>query len=174
MLKITTLVNVATLSVLSSIALCAERQPLPPPGWRLPAASETAQSWRHDSSAHYVTVDGDFQGQGSVATAKILVRQDGSGFAPFVFLKLGDGSYKFVQAEKTEPLSALNSQGIKLVKPGTYVTACGKGYGDCSNSDSKQIKLTTDAIEIFVDEGPGRIIYWDSSSNALKEAWLSD
>ena len=104
----------------------------------------------------------------------ILVRDDGSGFAPFVAFVDGRYALRFLQGEETNPISYLPDEGIKLLGPGKYLTACGKGYGLCGENNIKSVTLSTDSIEFFKHEGPARVIYWDKSKRALSEVWLSD
>jgi hypothetical protein len=145
----------------------------PPHGWRLPNPDETAQSWRSKSPLRYLSVNGDFTGEGNIDSAMILVRSDGSGLAPFVALAGSDHQLRFLQAEETNPISYLGEEGVKLLKPGKYMTTCAKGYG-CSENEKESVTISTDAIEIFKYEGPARMIYWDKSKGAFSEAWLSD
>ena len=147
--------------------------PSPPHGWRLPNRGETAQSWRSNSPSRYLSVNGDFTGDGNIDAAMILVRSDGSGFAPFVVLAGSNHERRFLQAEEMNPISYLPDEGMKLLRPGKYLTTCGKGYG-CSDNEKKSVTISTDAVEFFKDEGPARMIYWDRSKRALSEVWLSD
>jgi hypothetical protein len=75
--------------------------------------------------------------------------------------------------EDTNPENYLAAEGLKLAKPGTYVTACGKGYG-CGPNEKKSITLSFDGVEFFKEEGPSRLIYFDPKTGLFKEAWLSD
>jgi hypothetical protein len=145
----------------------------PPAGWRLSRPDETLQSWRSDSPSRYLSVSGNFTGDGNVNTAIILVRDDGSGIAPSVALGGPGHERRFFQGGETNPISYLHDEGIKLLKPGRYVTTCGKGYG-CSQGEKKSITISTDAVEFFKYEGPGRMIFWDKTKGALSEVWLSD
>ena len=145
----------------------------PPHGWRLPSRGETEQSWRANSPSRYLFVKGDFTGDGKIDTAIILVRIDGSGFAPFVALAGSDDQRRFLQAEQTNPITYLSEEGVKLLRPGKYITTCGKGYG-CNENEKESVTISTDAIEFFKFEGPARMIYWDKSKDALSEVWLSD
>jgi hypothetical protein len=144
-----------------------------PDGWRAPRADETAQSWRSSSPSRYLSITGDFTGDGNIDTAMILVRGDGSGLAPFVAITGPDHRSRFLQGEETNPISYLRDEGIKLLRPGKYVTVCGKGYG-CGEGDKKSVTISTDAVEFFKYQGPARLIFWDESKGALSEVWLSD
>jgi hypothetical protein len=145
----------------------------PPAGWRLLRPDETAQSWRSDSPSRYLSVAGDFTGDGKVTTAIILIREDGSGIAPFVALPGPDHNRRFLQGEETNPISYLHDEGIRLLKPGKYLTTCGKGYG-CSKGEPQSVTISTDAVEFFKHDGPARMIFWDKTKGTLSEVWLSD
>ncbi|MGA8644034.1 hypothetical protein [Candidatus Binatus sp.] len=162
-----TTVTMLTAAGLSKVTLS------PPHGWRLPTRDETEQSWRANNPSRYLFVHGDFTGDEHIDTAMILVRSDGSGLAPFVALAGPDDQRRFLQAEQTNPISYLSEEGVKLLKPGKYITTCGKDYG-CSENEKESVTISTDAIEFFKYEGPARLIYWDKSKGALSEAWLSD
>ena len=163
---------VTAITMLTAAGLSKETL-TPPLGWRFPRPGETAQSWRSKSPSGYLSVNGDFAGGGNIDTAMILVRSDGSGFAPFVALTALGREPRFLQAEETNPISYLPDEGMSLLRPGKYLTTCGKGYG-CSENEKESVTISTDAVEFFKDEGPARMIYWDRSKRALSEVWLSD
>ncbi|MGB9383091.1 MAG: hypothetical protein WCB16_20885 [Candidatus Binatus sp.] len=144
-----------------------------PVGWRLPRPEETAQPWRSNSPSRYLSVTGDFAGHGRIDTAIILVRDDGSGFAPFVAFTGPNRESRLLQGEETNPVSYLSYEGIKLLRPGKYLTTCGKGYG-CSENEKESVAISTDAVEFSKSDGHGRMIYWDKNKGALSEVWLSD
>lgn len=68
----------------------------------------------------------------------MLVRDDGSGIAPFVALTGPDHKRRFLQGEETNPISYLPDEGIELLKSGKYVTTCGKEYG-CRKAKKSQL-----------------------------------
>jgi len=145
-----------------------------PAGWRLPNHNETDQAWRISNPNHYLVVHGDFNGDGLQDTALLLVRADGSGFAPFVALGRKDGKTGFVQRETTNQMYYLETEGLKLAQPGTYRTACGKGYADCGPGEKDSVIISFDAIEFFKEGGPSRLIYWDAKRKSFAEVWTSD
>ena len=48
------------------------------PGWREPTWEESNQPWRDADSRRYLRADGDFNGDGKMDSARLLVRNDGS------------------------------------------------------------------------------------------------
>ena len=137
------------------------------------AVVRLSSTWRSKSPSRYLSVNGDFTGDGKIDAAMILVRIDGSGLAPFVALAGSNDQRRFLQAEQTNPISYLSEEGVKLLRPGKYITICGKGY-DCNENEKESVTISTDAIEFFKYEGPARMIYWDKRKDALSEVWLSD
>jgi len=144
-----------------------------PNGWRLPSNDETAQSWRLKSPTRYLSVNGDFAGRGATEKAIMLVKEDGTGFAPFLVLAAPDGQTRFFQAEKINPMRYLQDEGLRLLPPGSYKTTCGKGYG-CSEGEKDSVTVSTQAVEFFQRDGPERLIYWNNDKDGPSEVWLSD
>jgi hypothetical protein len=144
-----------------------------PNGWRLTSNEETAQSWRLKSPTRYLSVNGDFAGHGVAEKAIILVKKDGTGFAPFLLLAEPDGQTRFFQAEEINPMRYLQDEGLRVLLPGSYKTTCGKGYG-CSEGDKDSVTISTQAVEFFQRDGPERLIYWDNDKDRPSEVWLSD
>ena len=139
-------------NVVSAVALpirAISQSPLAlPAGWRLPTQKEAHQAWRSSADTRYLVAHGDFDGDGRQDSAYLLVREDGSGFAPFVALTGRDGRAVYVQGEKTNQMAYLESEGLKLAKPGTYTTACGEGYA-CGPGDKESINISHHAIAYF-------------------------
>ena len=165
--------------LLSPIRIAAEttNEILPlvrlPAGWRLPREAEVDQAWRSSDANKYLVVKGNFDGGGGTGVALLLVRGTGSGFAPFVALKQEAGEPKVFQVEAINAKEYLAAEGLKLARSGTYITACGKGYG-CASGEQKSITLSFDGVEFFKEEGASRLIYFDPKAQSFKEAWLSD
>jgi hypothetical protein len=64
--------------------------------------------------------------------------------------------------------------GVRLVNPGTYETACGKGYGTCTTDESRQVTLKYPGIEYFQYEGGSSYVFWDDTRRQLQRVWISD
>jgi hypothetical protein len=143
-----------------------------PSGWRLPIKQELESSWRQKSPTKFVIVKGDFDGDGKVDLAQILINPSRRSFGLFVLLSssekwelLGDGD-----------LRSFERFGIDQVQPGRYETACGKGYGDyaCANSEPDFLVLTNKAIDYIYTESSDTIFYWDKHSHKFNKALMSD
>jgi hypothetical protein len=135
----------------------------PPPGWRYPA--ERSYSFH---------LRADFNGDGILDEASILLSEKGPGWGVFVFLGAKDGHMRVTSLE-TEPgtLSARDF-GIRIAEPGVYETACGKGYFDCNPSEPTMLKLQHPAIDLFQNEGANSFFWWDAATGQFRRTWMSD
>jgi hypothetical protein len=64
--------------------------------------------------------------------------------------------------------------GVSLVPPGTYKTACGKGYGRCGPDEPREVVLKHPGIDYFRFESANSFIFWDEASRQLRRVWISD
>lgn len=142
-----------------------------PSGWQLPKPEETQQGWRKEFASDALLVRADFDGDGVMDEARLVVREDGSTVAVAVFL--GKGSRVHLLGEIREP-GWLEVIGITVVKPGRYRTACGKGYFDCKPGEPKRLSLTRPAVNLFKEGGANMFLYWDARSGKFKQTSMSD
>lgn len=80
-----------------------------------------------------------------------------------------------VMLEK-DRLVNLPRMGIASVTPGSYATACGKGYGEwaCAHGEPNVLELKHDAIDFFADGSADAIFYWDSKARNFRRIQMSD
>ena len=64
--------------------------------------------------------------------------------------------------------------GVGLVKPGTYPTACGKGYWECKRGEPETLSLKIDSIEYYHFESSSSIFWWDAKAHKFQQTWISD
>lgn len=145
----------------------------PPVGWRRPSQAEAADKWRQKSRTRFLVVRADFDGDGKLDDAELLVNPSAKQFALFVRLA---SKKQWELIDKPFDVGSLDRFGIDLVKPGKYETACGKGYGDyaCAHGEPDLLKLSNPAIDFFYTESSDRIFYWDSNTKAFREILMSD
>lgn len=117
---------------------------------------------------------GDFNGDGIIDEAKLLVRKDGSGFGVFAFIYQKDHSFKIYQLDEMKDVKLIQAMGIKKVSPGTYKTACGKGYWDCQKDEVPEITIKNEIIDYFKTESANSFFYLDIKTNVFKRIWISD
>jgi hypothetical protein len=145
-----------------------------PSGWRLPTNEELRDTWRDESDSRYATVKGDFNGDGIIDEAKLLLRKDGNALGLFVFLSQKDGAFKIFQLDEINAVEYIQVMGIEKVERGTYKTACGKGYWDCQDDEPSEIILHNDAIDYYKIQSVNSFFYWDKGANSFKRIWISD
>lgn len=157
------------------IPLLVLAQQAPPPGWRFPEEADYTGSWQA-----YRTVipepfhaQADFNGDGLPDDAWILFSSLGKGSGLFVFLAQQEGYPKVITLDKNPGLNKPQNMGIKIVQPGDYKTACGKGYFKCGPNQPAVLHLALPAINYFVFEGANSFFWWDTPSASFKRIWMS-
>jgi len=165
---------------LSTALFCAKvsgdaRSLLLPPGWRMPVASEVgAARLANAAGKGHLIVEGDFNGDGLVDRAVLLVRCEGRRFGLFAFLSSRSGQPKAYLLHE-DSIELLRRIGIQLVKPGRYETACGKKYTDtCGHHNLPVIHLEHDAINYFQPESAEAYFYWDQATGKFDIVYISD
>lgn len=145
-----------------------------PQGWRMPLISEISDDWRKKDIGNYLLVRGDFNGDGVIDEARLLVREDGSGLGLFAFVSQGNHTFKIYLLDEMKGPISIHAMGIKKVSPGLYKTACGKGYWKCRKDEVPEITIQHDAIDYFKTESANSFFYWDIQASAFKRIWVSD
>lgn len=158
---------------LSILTACTDSKSLTQ-GWRSPSNEELKDAWRNESENRYTIVKGDFNGDGILDEAKLLVRKDGTGFGVFAFVSQKGNSFKIYQLDEMKDAKFIQAMGIKKAAPGSYKTACGKGYWDCQKDEVPEITIKNEAIDYFKTESANSFFYWDNKANSFKRIWISD
>jgi hypothetical protein len=113
-----------------------------PDGWKLPGVEYASEEWRLGSGAHFTEVSGNFNGDGLADYAEILVSGDARCFKVFAFIARDEnGGYEVHALIPTEDIKYLTFTGIDKVEPGSYLTACGKGYWECSADEPPELSI---------------------------------
>jgi hypothetical protein len=148
----------------------------PPEGWRFPVESDYSGDWQAFSKDLLTPfhVGADFNGDRILDEAWILIRTRSVGWGLFVFLSQKDGKTKTIQLQDRKGDSNPQRFGIKLVLPGKYKTACGKGYWECKRGEPEVLELSNPAFEFFLYESSSSIYFWDKKANTFKQIFLSD
>jgi hypothetical protein len=158
-------------AVLLPLALSAKDMTV----WRAPTQTELGQNsdWRNGDQNRYLLAKADFDGGSKEDIARLLINDEESKIGLMVTLS---------SAGKAEPLllEAINEKrmievmGIEVAKPGTYETACGKGYWDCKKNELKQVLLIRPAIDFFRHESANSYFLWNTNSKRFDRIWMSD
>lgn len=130
----------------------------------LPAV-DTNHRYRQSSPSGYLSVTGDFDGDGYTDIARFFR----SGNSYQLMAKLANRSdHILIQG----PFNDMPRYGIELLPADTYLKACVKGYGiPCANGDDL-IKVRHDAIRFFTFESSARAYHWQDGR--FQSFFLSD
>jgi hypothetical protein len=153
--------------------------PIIPHGWRVPTSAELQDpndAWRKKDKNGYLKVESDFNGDGVIDEAKLLIyKKNGSRLALFAFVSQEDGSFKpFLLIEISDDPSNFRRLGIEKVSGGTYLTACGKGITDCGPGEPDKVIILYNGINFFQEDGASMYFYWDPAMKDFKKAYIDD
>ena len=112
-------------------------------------------------------------GDGVVDDAWILIPKRGRGHGLFVFLGQKAGRWRLVQLDYSGG-SPPQSMYISSTGPGSYKTACGKGYWACAPGEPAVLRLKRVGLVYAMYESASSIIYWDIGKNEFVRVWISD
>lgn len=156
-------------------AAWSDPRPPWPDGWRPPNSSEVGtHRVTHAAAEGHLEVRGDFNGDGLTDQAYLLVHRDGSRFALFALVAGANGKWKSEELFEDRDLASLRNVGISLVKPGRYLTTCGKGYVPCGPDEGPYVTLIHDALDYYREESARVYYYWTGASESAKVAYISD
>lgn len=162
-------------SLLGSISI-SNADPILPEGWRLPLKIEITNniSKGHDRDPYeYTVTKADFNGDGILDTAQLLVNDKANKMGLFVFLSK-DSGFKTIQLDEMNDKAYVDGMGLLVAKPGEYKTACGKGYWECKNGVPKLLNLKRPAINYFGFGSANSFYVWFEKSNTFTRVWMSD
>jgi len=146
-----------------------------PDNWRPPTVEETPDllNYRSESDQRYLVVESDFNGDEKSDVAKFLVNDNMNSIGLFVLLSQPQGM-KLFKLYESDSIEHIRTLGIGEAAPGSYKTACGKGYFECEPNEPDQINLENPAIDFFNLGGANAYFYWDKGTESFKEIWMSD
>ena len=146
-----------------------------PKGYRFPEKSdytEDEQSYLKNNFPY--KIEADFDGNGKVDTALLLIKGDNSGWTLFVFMRSKNDQIDTFPLDHTEHTVPYLYMGISILEPGKLKTACGKGYWDCKPGEPPTLYLKNPGINYFVFESANSVFYWNKDSKNFSRIWLSD
>lgn len=155
------------------IAFATAAQPIPdkqriPRGWKISQPVKASGCDR--AKTDLLSAKGDFDGDKKEDTAKLLSKENGKSSGVWVWLAAAKSPI-LVATFEHEP--GKHDIGISPVGPGTYDTACGKGYWVCKANETPKLTLNS-GLDVFTCERANQFAYWDSKSKAFKTVWMSD
>ncbi len=162
--------------VLIGTAIHAEMKPPLPEGWRLPTKAETTQGqeWRDEDAGRYLSFSADFNGDGVMDQALLLIRDHPPGLGLFASVSQKGGQKKIYLLDEINDSAYLAVMGISIVEPGRYKTACGKGYFECQKGEPEEIQLRYPSINYFKEGSANSFFYWEDDTNKFRRIWMSD
>jgi len=164
------LANILFLVIFS--LLCIAAQPLPD-GWRTPTRKEANQDWRNDARHRYLEINADFNGDGLIDKAMLLVEKKGHKMALFAFVSQSK-SFKEYRLAVEDNVKWLDVMGIDVVKKGKYKTVCGKGYFECEPSYPNEINLKYEGINYFRESSATVYFYWNDKTMQFDHMQIID
>lgn len=141
--------------------------------WTEPGETVRSETWRVKSQTRFLVATGDFDGDGKVDQAKLMVAADGGRRNALIAQLSSTGSRTQVITEIEGDLTEL---GVATVPPGKYKTACGKGYGDwaCEHAEPKTLNLQHSAIDFFKNESSDTYYVWNKKTKTFAKIAISD
>ena len=138
-----------------------------PEGWNFPADEQTSQVWRTGDSHKFLTVRGDFNGDGYVDDAKILINGSKKLLGLFVFLSNFQGSYEIIELDQ-KAYKYIDVIGVELLEKGIYRELGEKTFyeGD--------ISFENDSIKYFKFDGAYGVYAWNTKLGKFEFVGLND
>ncbi len=147
------------LCVLQACSGGTEARAVPlPDRWRLPTASEVEgenSRLRDQDGRRFLQAQGDFDGDGSLDEARLLVDTAAEKYGLLVKMS-GRGWVVLTDG----PAARLRQIGVSSTPPGGYLTACGKGYDVGVDCGDDEIRLANAGLELFVFESSSSLFHW--------------
>ena len=145
-----------------------------PQGWEIATKiNYSSENLRFSNNIAPSYLCEDFNGDGTIDNAWILINKKKDIFG--LFVKLGNiDTITKLEEYKIDGSDHKIDMGISVVKPGKYITACGKGYGDCEPDEPKEIEINWPSINFFLYESANSFYYWDNNKKKFNRIWISD
>ena len=142
--------------------------PTLPKQYRMPTDEELSAEWRKQDANKDAMVAADFNGDGLVDGAFLVVDKKNNKLVLMVVLINKDFTETWLELQ-TMDYAALKYQGIALVEPAAVFV-----YKDEADEYAKQpITLKFNSIKSFSSEGPSSIFLWDASKRQFQQHWLT-
>jgi len=146
-----------------------------PDGYRLPRKSDYPEYEQLYFKNNFpYQIEADFDKNGRVDTALLLIKTDNSGWSLFVLMKSENDQINQLKLDDTKQNVPYLYMGISVLGPGEFKTACGKGYWDCKRGEPAILKLKAPAINYFAFESANSAFYWVENLRKFSRIWLSD
>jgi hypothetical protein len=164
--------RIGVYSLLALVAAAFSSAQTFPPGWRKPSGNHISAEWRKKSPTRFLTADGDFDGDGKLDFAQLLISTASMRCA--LFVRLSTENHDWGEPIWRSDRPGCEHFGIQIARPGKRETLCSSDPSSCGPNDPVSLTLTTDGI-VFVSQGTASTIaYWDKAVKKFRWAPLSD
>ncbi len=173
--------NIRSSSACALIALLAFANPASaqaplalPDGWERPSSADLAGpnlEFRKKSPNRYLKAEGDFDGDGAVDTAELLVNRISKTYALYAFVSKSPAPIELTDGR----IGDVQAMAVITAKPGRTQTTCGKGYDEKDPGCKKGVPfvdIPLPSIEFFGFESGGSQFYW--TGEKFERVWTSD
>jgi len=148
-----------------------------PVGWRFPTETDYSDDWVNFRDLIPVPFHarGDFNGDGTLDDAWILLRTDSERWGLFVFLsdKASTGT-RLIRLRTHVEGAPAQWHAVAVVPPGEYLTTCGTGVTDCEKGDERSIKLQNAGFKFMVLGKTATTYYWHPAKKTFRYSQTSD
>jgi hypothetical protein len=146
----------------------------PPGGWRFPTDADYKQHWAEYRDIFPVPfhVSGDFDGDGAVDHAWILIREGRDGFGLFVALGRRNGGPRVIEVFSYDECCA-QRYALSLVPAGKHLTICGRG-AECSPGEPKSVTLKHPGFEFITLGAASGLYYWSPRAKKFQSVQVAD
>jgi|ERR1043166_4951115 hypothetical protein len=143
-----------------------------PGGWRFPTEADFSGNWveyrdRFPTPFH---VSADFNGDGLIDHAWILIRETGVGFGLFVFLHGKNGPSRVIEVFSHLECCA-QFYALALAPPGRHSAVCGD---ECSPEKRTSVLLKNPGFEFITLGTASGLYYWSPSANHFRSIPVAD
>ncbi|MDH4183658.1 MAG: hypothetical protein OEV92_05510 [Nitrospinota bacterium] len=153
--------------------------------WRFPDKSDIAGAWEKKEEWKYILghisvapyhVRGDFNGDNLQDDCWIMLNDDDNKWGLFVLLQKKSMDHYVFKVLEYSNIHSAQYYVISIAKPSknAIITACGKGYYECSPSDPKKLTIKNDSIYFCLPESACQIITWNDDRNVFDLIQISD
>jgi hypothetical protein len=142
--------------------------PTLPNQYRMPTEEELSGEWRKGDADKYATVAADFNGDGLIDGAFLVVDEKQKKLVLMAVLINKDFSETWLKLQNMD-LAALKYQGVALINPSAVTLY--KGAVSENNKQAKTLKFNS--IKSFSSEGPSSVFFWDSAKQRFQQFWLT-
>ena len=165
------------LIALLSANTCVASEVYVPTGWRLPTKKDMTGDWAEfrKSNPHPYLAQADFNGDEVSDDVYIALSTQGTKWALFVNLNNKKGKKpRVIKLDEDSGKTSAQRMGVAVAEPGTYKTACGKGYWECEKGEPEVLKLKLPAINYYLFESANSFFWWDRKLGKFHRTWISD